>query len=163
MIRDVRRTILSNLTVDKDIIDTMLLRLRDEDTNTRKSIYRHVLPRYINDTTATASGPGFFHPHTLQIAQKERIILDGLGDRDSGVVQEATKLIGEWVDELTGPKAEDGQSTSSAGVVELLKSLDLREEKAASMALKAVFSSKPEVFGGIVFPGACYPKLSLHV
>lgn len=102
---------------------------------------------------------GSTHPRALTISQRELIVRNGLGDRESTVRAAAGSLIGKWVDVVsdTEPKTDDGAADArtkvESGVVALLKMLDLGESAVAADALLSVFVTRVDIFDNIEFGG----------
>lgn len=107
--------------------------------------------------------PGPAHPNNLTEAQREMVIRNGLGDRESSVKAAASTLISDWVDAIDlmveegDVKEQDRvQQTWDAKVLLLLSLLDLGAGTGAMDALFSLFTSKPEMFNKITFQGTFY-------
>lgn len=135
-------------------MSAILNRTRDTDTTIRKLVYSAILEKNVtiedNDQTI---GPT--HPRALSIAQRELIIRNGLGDREPSVRAAAASLLGKWVDVVGDQPAVDGEESPNvkveSGLVQLLKMLDLAEQKYPVDAVLSIFTSRPEIFKTMTF------------
>ncbi|KAG6903032.1 hypothetical protein C0995_007465 [Termitomyces sp. Mi166 len=152
---DVRRAAALNFPIDETTIPAVLDRTRDTDTTIRKLVYSAILEKNV-----TVGGDdrmmGPTHPRALTIAQRELIIRNGLGDREPSVRAAAASLLGRWVDVVGEQPAKlEGKENPDVkvenGLVELLKMLDLTEQKYPVDAVLSIFTSRPEIFQTMTF------------
>ncbi|KAG6876787.1 hypothetical protein C0992_011749 [Termitomyces sp. T32_za158] len=151
---DVRRAAALNLPIDETTISAILDRTRDTDTTIRKLVYSAILEKNVTiGDDDQAMGPT--HPRALSIAQRELIIRNGLGDREPSVRAAAASLLGRWVDVIGGKPAPDSEEKRivkvETGLVQLLKMLDLAEQKYPVDAVLSIFTSRPEIFQTMTF------------
>ncbi|KAG6908746.1 hypothetical protein DXG01_003450 [Tephrocybe rancida] len=151
---EVRRATLLNIPVNDDTLPAILERTRDTDTTLRKLVYSVVLEE--NVTLGNTSEMGLTHPRAFTIAQRERIIRNGLGDRETSVRAAAASLLGKWVDAVEERSAkEEGEEKPEekveSGLVELLKMLDLAEQEYPADAVMSIFTSRTEIFDNMKF------------
>jgi hypothetical protein len=92
------------------------------------------------------------HPKQLSIAQREKIVREGLGDRDPAVRQAASKLISHWVDTLDGSLEEFLMVFDLVGESEA--------EGVAESALKSVFGSRKDLVEKCDFNGSYVGRIS---
>lgn len=104
---------------------------------------------------------GLAHPRVLSIAQRNLIVRNGLGDRETSVRAAACSLLGRWVDivnikaELVDTKLEDGTVDAiQTNVLDLLYLFDLTEENQAAEALLNLFTTRPDIFDKLEFSSA---------
>ncbi|KAH8834752.1 nuclear condensing complex subunit [Flagelloscypha sp. PMI_526] len=171
---DVRRAALLNIPVQDNTIDEILKRTRDIDTATRKLVYSHVLANRILRSSPDGDVPDNAHPRVLTIQQRERVALNGLGDREPSVRSAAAALIARWLTVLTPEdsplyqKKEEGGETSAAEVQpEVLKLTALLslfvlqdESKIARDVLIAVFEERPKLFEALQFDQSYWNDLN---
>ncbi|KAK0458800.1 nuclear condensing complex subunit [Desarmillaria tabescens] len=101
-----------------------------------------------NATQNNEMGPT--HPRRITIAQRERIVCTGIGDREDSVVDAARDLIATWFDlaeempvKQEGPD-KDEQASSNAKFLAFLSLFDLLvAPESAEKALLSVFETKP--------------------
>jgi condensin complex subunit 3 len=155
-IREVRRATLLNMPVTASTLVPILARTRDTDTTIRKLVYSSVL----DPTNHRGEAVGIIHPRALTIAQRELIVRNGLGDRESVVRAAAAKLVTAWVEALSEDGAEDEKKPGNANaktveedMVALLKMFDLTENSVAGDALLSVFTTRVDIFDGLQFGG----------
>lgn len=103
---------------------------------TRKLVYSTILPRLA-------------HPKQLSIAQREQIVLHGLGDREDAVRLATGKLLGSWFDMCNGDP------------LSFLQLFDVRASEICTDALKSIFVSKADVMQGIEFNGIFYLRKNI--
>jgi condensin complex subunit 3 len=133
LLSEVRRAALLSIPPSPKTVKTLLSRTRDVDPGVRKLLYANVLYETLH------------HPKQLSIAQRERIVRDGLGDRDPNVRNAAGKLVASWLDTLDG------------SLEHFLRIFDLVGEpesmSVAEDALKSVFQSRPDIMDNCDFNG----------
>ncbi|KAF8636938.1 hypothetical protein AX17_003189 [Amanita inopinata Kibby_2008] len=150
----------------------------DEDTKPEVSILDEVgetakAGARKRSTQAKTKYIGPTHPRALTIEQRELIVRNGLGDRESNVRAAAEALLGTWVDvvnvgfkneeEVIAVKEESDQDIqiqsqlvkNAPNAVEekaiaFLKLFYL-ENEVASDALLSAFASRPEIYDGLEF------------
>ena len=127
--------------------------MRDTDTTIRKLVYSAILEKNVTVGDSDQMGPT--HPRALTIAQRERIIRNGLGDREPSVRAAAASLLGRWVDVVEEqPRVEGGEQPDAkveSGLVELLKMLDLAEQKYPVEAVLSILTSRPDIIQTMTF------------
>lgn len=113
------------------------------------------------------NGIGVGHPRALTIAQRELVVRNGLGDRETVVKSAAGSLVGAWVDVVGSADAKGANESHQeindkakvarreADVVALLKLFDLAESTVAEDALLSVFKTRVDIFDGLEFDGEC--------
>ena len=94
---------------------------------------------------------GVTHPRALTIAQRELIVRNGLGDRETAVRAAAGKLVGTWVDAVGS-----GKGSITEDVIAFLQTFDLAENTVAEEALLSVLVTRVDVFDGLEFEGKCH-------
>ncbi|KAF7354796.1 Chromosome condensation complex protein [Mycena sanguinolenta] len=91
---EVRRVTLARIPVNSSSLPALLARARDTETTIRKLLYSSVL-------TQAAS-------QTLTTAQRQLLVLHGLGDREETVRTAATDLLVTWIDAIAeGEETEE--------------------------------------------------------
>jgi condensin complex subunit 3 len=88
---EVRRAALYNLPHESATLPHIMGRTRDVDPILRRTVYHGPL-------SATALPD----PRILTIAQREKVVQYGLGDRESSVRKAAATMLGGWVDQAGG-------------------------------------------------------------
>lgn len=155
--RDVRRAVLWNIPINNNTMDAILDRLRDRDTSVRKNCYI-----FLKRNAAQNNEMGTTHPRTITIAQRERIVYSGMGDREDSVLDAAKDLIATWFDlaeeipvKEEGPD-KDEHAASKAKFLAFLSLFDLlAAPESAEKALLSVFETKPSEAKLLTFEGKC--------
>jgi condensin complex subunit 3 len=114
-------------------VKSLLTRTRDVDPGVRKLLYANVLLETLH------------HPKQLSIAQREKVVKDGLGDRDPNVRTAASRLVASWFDTL------DGSFENFLRIFDLIGEPD--SSSIAEEALKSVFNSRPDALDNCDFNG----------
>lgn len=124
---DVRRAILFNLKVTKKTLPYLLERARDINSTTRRSVYGRTM-KTIGDF------------RMLRIGMREKLLLWGLKDRDTGVEQAAVKMVTtQWLDTVDG------------SILELLQRLDVLNSTVAETAVEVIFDQRPNIVSNLSF------------
>ncbi len=137
------------MPLNRVTVDVLLSCSRDVDLLTRKLLYSAVL------------APKLDNPRSLTLIQREKVIKDGLGDREGAVRASASKLIMKWFDLVLAeiPGSEQGAWEGDdggimKGFVRFLELFDvIGGEQIASDALNAIFVLQPEYLDVFVFSG----------
>lgn len=112
----------------------MLSRTRDVDPSVRRLVYVPVLEQAENVE--------------LTKADRENITRTGLKDRDSVVRSAAVKLIGSWLDSLSGDLQK------FVGLLDFTSNED--KENSATMALLSLFESRSDIVEALDFGGMAH-------
>jgi condensin complex subunit 3 len=109
----------------------------------RKLLYSPVLLTKLED------------PKHLTIAQRERVVKDGLRDREDSVRVAAGKVVDAWFESIVSEGSGDG--TVTGDVVGFLQVFNVVESGAgtAADALQSLFVTRKRVLDEIVFNGLC--------
>jgi condensin complex subunit 3 len=152
-----------NIPLVPTSLDVILGRTRDVDPVTRKLVFNGVLQSKLG------------HPRQLSIAQRERIVKDGLGDREPGVRVAAGKLVASWFDAamVEAPKTEKSTwNGDDGGVMKgLIHFLGLFDvvgpgEAVAVDAVLSILTTKPDIPDVFTFEGSSvgYPTFcQVHI
>ncbi|KIY72680.1 hypothetical protein CYLTODRAFT_19435 [Cylindrobasidium torrendii FP15055 ss-10] len=140
---EVRRAVVQYIPILQDTLHHILLRLRDVDAQTRKTVYSAVLQ------------PKLGHPRRLTIAQREEIVKSGLGDREPSVRLAASKMLASWLDIMMGESAhakeleawEGDDGGIMKGLVEFLHLFDVVGPGSVMGAdgVTAIFNLRPDI------------------
>ena len=168
---EVRRNLLLNLPLNKDVLPYLLERARDSDPTTRRALYARLLP---------ALGD-FRH---LSLTHREKLLRWGLRDRDESVRKATAKLFCErWIEdcaalpaELAAEQAEnegEQQVTKPANqaadpsldaLLELLERIDVVnsgiEGGIALAAMKEFWQGRPDYVDYVSFPDDFWEDLN---
>ncbi|KAF5357042.1 hypothetical protein D9756_006730 [Leucocoprinus leucothites] len=144
---EVRRAALVNAPLNRTTVDVILSCSRDVDLLTRKLLYSGVLYSKLDS------------PRSLTLVQREKVIKDGLGDREGAVRAAASKLIMKWFDLVHAEVPNEQVGTwegDDGGVMRaLVRFLELFDvvggEQIALDALNAIFVVKPEFLDVFTF------------
>lgn len=120
------------------------------DLLTRKLLYSGVLYSKLDN------------PRSLTLVQREKVIKDGLGDREGSVRASVSKLIMKWFDfvlaEVPNQREEIWQGDDGGLMKAFVRFLELFDviggEQIALDALNAIFILKPEYLEVFTFSGA---------
>ncbi len=154
-----RKAVLINIPIEQDTLPAILDRTRDTDTNMRKAVYDSVLGKHVlQGHDEKLIGPT--HPRALSIKQRELVVKNGLGDRESAVRAVAANLLATWVD-VSDLDADDFDRSSRGGLKEQFESrilsflnlFDLNEGEVATNALSRIFQAKADIIDNIEFDG----------
>lgn len=158
---EVRRFALLNTPLTPITLPRILTRTRDVDTSVRTFLYSAVLlPSKLPSTTSAARHRSpcpnrLAHPRHLTIAQREKIVSDGLRDREDRVRAAAGKMLGAWFDQVVGEIKVKEENPMTA-LVEFLKLFDVVGDEGtfiAADALNSIFVTRPRVLDSILFSG----------
>lgn len=164
---EVRRNLLLNLPLTKEVLPYLLERARDLDGATRRALYARLLP---------ALGD-FRH---LSLTHREKLLRWGLRDRDEKVREATARLFRErWIEDCAALPAdqaaenEDGaqaqQNNQAAdpsldALLELLERIDIinsgGENGIAQIAIKHFWEGRPDYVDYVSFPDSFWEDLT---
>lgn len=161
---EVRRNLLLNLPLTKEVLPYLLERARDADGTTRRALYARLLP---------ALGD-FRH---LSLTHREKLLRWGLRDRDEKVREATAKLFRErWIEDcaaLPAAQAEGGEAqkdTTNAAppsldaLLELLERIDVvnsgTEGGIALIAMREFWLGREDYLAYVSFPPSFWEELS---
>lgn len=159
---EVRRNLLLNLPLNKDVLPYLLERARDADGATRRALYARLLP---------ALGD-FRH---LSLTHREKLLRWGLRDRDETVKAATARLFRErWIEDCAAkPDAQPGQEAghvakaatpSLEALLELLERIDVVNSGAeggiAQIAMQEFWQGRPDYVSHISFPTSYWNDLT---
>ncbi|CAL1698800.1 unnamed protein product [Somion occarium] len=169
---EVRRFALLNTPLTPVTLPSILTRTRDVDNSVRTYLYAVILlppspstPPSASATRQPSHSPTRLnHPRQLTIAQRERVVKDGLGDREDKVRAAAGKMLGAWFDQVADEvKMTDGEDKQVTSLVAFLKLFDVASVEGGSLAsdaLNSVFMTRPQVLNAIVFQDTFWKELT---
>ena len=159
---EVRRNLLLNLPLTKDVLPYLLERARDADGATRRALYARLLP---------ALGD-FRH---LSLTHREKLLRWGLRDRDDAVRRATARLFRErWIEDcaaLPGGRAvspaPDAAATAAQpsldALLELLERIDVVNaggaDGVAVTAMREFWIGRPDYVDHVSFPEAFWADL----
>lgn len=164
---EVRRNLLLNLPLTKEVLPYLLERARDVDGATRRALYARLLP---------ALGD-FRH---LSLTHREKLLRWGLRDRDENVRKATARLFCErWIEDCAAlpaaqaaEEAEEGQQKTANqaadpsldALLELLERIDIVnsgiEGGIAQVAMKEFWDGRPDYLQYVSFPDSFWEDLS---
>nr|POE72876.1 condensin complex subunit 3 [Quercus suber] len=165
---EVRRNLLLNLPLTKDVLPYLLERARDADGSTRRALYAKLLP---------ALGD-FRH---LSLTHREKLLRWGLRDRDEHVRRATARLFRErWIEDCAALPAADATEhgdkeqlhsptnraakPSLDALLELLERIDIVnsgvEGGIAQVAMKEFWAGRPDYVDYVSFPDSFWEDLS---
>ncbi|OQO15072.1 hypothetical protein B0A48_00454 [Cryoendolithus antarcticus] len=162
---EVRRNLLLNLPLTKEVLPYLLERARDLDGATRRALYARLLP---------ALGD-FRH---LSLTHREKLLRWGLRDRDENVRKATARLFRErWIEDcaaLPAEQAEDAEAQPTTNnqaadpsldaLLELLERIDIVNSGAdggiAQLAMKEFWEGRPDYVDYVSFPDTFWDDLS---
>ncbi|KAK5111333.1 hypothetical protein LTR62_005173 [Meristemomyces frigidus] len=164
---EVRRNLLLNLPLTKDVLPYLLERARDADASTRRALYARLLP---------ALGD-FRH---LSLTHREKLLRWGLRDRDENVRKATARLFRErWIEDCAALPADHASDQdenqpqkpanqaadpSLDALLELLERIDVvnsgGEGGIALVAMKEFWSGRPDYIDYVSFPDTFWEDLS---
>lgn len=159
---EVRRNLLLNLPLTKEVLPYLLERARDADASTRRALYARLLP---------ALGD-FRH---LSLTHREKLLRWGLRDRDENVRQATAKLFCErWIEDCAALPAaqvaegEEKKPTESVpsldALLELLERIDVVNSGIdggiAQVAMSEFWKIRPDYVDYVSFPNSFWDDLS---
>ncbi|TFK73394.1 hypothetical protein BDN72DRAFT_761779 [Pluteus cervinus] len=155
---DVRRAALLNVPLTQASLPAILSRTRDTEAVTRKLVYSSVLKSKLQ------------HPRQLILTQRERIVKDGLGDREPGVRLAAGKMIASWFDAVVADEDQEEQDVTwegdEAGVMKgFVRFLALFDvvgpgQVIAVDAVLSIFVTRPDLLDSFIFPESYWRLLT---
>lgn len=164
---EVRRNLLLNLPLTKEVLPYLLERARDFDGATRRALYARLLP---------ALGD-FRH---LSLTHREKLLRWGLRDRDEKVREATARLFRErWIEDCAAlpadHAAEDEEGEKPAqnnqaadpsldALLELLERIDIinsgGESGIAQIAMKHFWEGRPDYVDYVSFPDSFWEDLT---
>ncbi|WPH03712.1 Hypothetical protein R9X50_00659500 [Acrodontium crateriforme] len=164
---EVRRNLLLNLPLTKEVLPYLLERARDADGGTRRALYARLLP---------ALGD-FRH---LSLTHREKLLRWGLRDRDENVRKATARLFRErWIEDCAAVPAseaaeqQEGEkekpsnqaaNPSLDALLELLERIDVvnsgGEDGIAFTAMKEFWEGRPDYVDYVSFPDSFWEDLS---
>jgi condensin complex subunit 3 len=168
---EVRRNLLLNLPLNKDVLPYLLERARDSDGTTRRALYARLLP---------ALGD-FRH---LSLTHREKLLRWGLRDRDENVRKATARLFRErWIEDCAAlpaaqaaEQAEDGDQQQAQkpanqaappsldALLELLERIDVvnsgSEGGIALTAMREFWEGRPDYVEFVSFPDDFWQDLN---
>ncbi|KAF9817707.1 hypothetical protein IEO21_03256 [Rhodonia placenta] len=148
---EVRHTALLCTPLTPRTLPILLTRSQDVDPSVRKALISQVLSTMPKDAV---------HPRQLTLTQRERMVHDGLGDREDAVRTAARRMVIGWFDVVV--ESIDKQDAMEM-LVQFLKLFDLASPEGNSIAtdaMKALMSMRADIKRKIAFPDAFWTKLS---
>lgn len=160
---EVRRVALLNTPLLPETLPIVLTRTRDIDIGIRALFYAHTLlpSGTTSASTSRAARSAITNPNRLSspkqlsIEQRERVVKDGLGDREDKVRAGAAKMLAGWYD-WAAHDASEAEEEAVKSLMVFLKLFDVVGEGGdlvAVDALKSVFVTRPDVLDAVVFAG----------
>ncbi|THH30647.1 hypothetical protein EUX98_g3519 [Antrodiella citrinella] len=168
---DVRRIALLNTPLSPETLPVLLSRTRDVDVAVRTLLYAHTLLP-VDSTSASTSRAArntiinpnrLNNPRQLSIEQRERVVRDGLGDREGKVRAGAAKMLAGWFDWAADNAGSEGEEKTISSLLVFLKLFDVVSDGGdlvAVDALKSVFVTRPDVFDAVVFQDKYWRSLT---
>lgn len=167
---EVRRNLLLNLPLTKEVLPYLLERARDLDGATRRALYARLLP---------ALGD-FRH---LSLTHREKLLRWGLRDRDENVRKATARLFRErWIEDCAALPAEQAaeqeegaqplQTNQAAdpsldALLELLERIDIvnagGENGIAQIAMREFWEGRPDYVDYVSFPDTFWEDLSAEL
>ncbi|KAK5683094.1 chromosome condensation complex Condensin, subunit G [Elasticomyces elasticus] len=167
---EVRRNLLLNLPLTKEVLPYLLERARDADGPTRRALYARLLP---------ALGD-FRH---LSLTHREKLLRWGLRDRDENVRKATARLFRErWIEDCAALPAadaieqEDGEEAAAPkpanqaadpsldALLELIERIDVInsgiESGIAQVAMKEFWEGRPDYVDYVSFPDSFWEDLT---
>ncbi|TFY58884.1 hypothetical protein EVJ58_g6127 [Rhodofomes roseus] len=161
---EVRRCALMHVPLTPRTVPAVLTRSRDVDPIVRKLLFATILAMGGSTSKSRSrkyqSSSKFEHPRQLTLAQREKVVRDGLGDREGAVRVAASQGIAIWFDILSGDEETDSDS-SLGSVVAFVKLFDVITPEGIDVAvdaLKSLFLTR--ILDYIVFDDAFWKNLS---
>lgn len=126
------------LPLNISTLPELLKRSRDTDKAVRKIVFRVLRKVPVR---------------SLSVAQRSTIVRNGMGDRESSVRSEASKLLAVWALGCTPPAESKSSKPSAAGALkvdlhEFVDLFDLWDGEVAEEAVKALIYHHPDIFEG---------------
>ncbi|EMC94276.1 hypothetical protein BAUCODRAFT_26438 [Baudoinia panamericana UAMH 10762] len=164
---EVRRNLLLNLPLSKEVLPYLLERARDADASTRRALYARLLPAL-----------GDFR--YLSLTHREKLLRWGLRDRDENVRKATARLFRErWIEDCAakpaeeledGPQEEQPKVSNQAAdpsldaLLELLERIDVvnsgGEGGIAQIAMKEFWEGRPDYVEYVSFPDTFWEDLT---
>jgi condensin complex subunit 3 len=161
---EVRRNLLLNLPLTKEVLPYLLERARDLDGATRRALYARLLP---------ALGD-FRH---LSLTHREKLLRWGLRDRDEKVREATARLFRErWIEDCAAMPADNAEGEEQAqqnnqaadpsldALLELLERIDIinsgGESGIAQIAMKQFWQGRPDYVDYVSFPDSFWEDLT---
>ncbi|KAJ1648373.1 chromosome condensation complex Condensin, subunit G [Coemansia erecta] len=135
---EVRRAVLLNIEKNASTLPFVLERARDVDATNRKCVFVKVM---------TA-----IDYRLLSIEDRERLLVAGINDRDSGVRRACVRMVGEgWL------------TFAGENLLELTAALDVVDSPAAGKVMQALFAAYTEIPENLSFDNELWNTLTPEV
>ncbi|KAJ1817983.1 chromosome condensation complex Condensin, subunit G [Coemansia sp. RSA 2598] len=135
---EVRRAVLLNIEKNANTLPFVLERARDIDATNRKCVFVKVM---------TA-----IDYRLLSIEDRERLLVAGINDRDSGVRRACVRMVGEgWL------------TFAGENLLELTAALDVVDSPAAGKVMQALFAAYTEIPENLSFDNELWNTLTPEV
>ncbi|TKA24605.1 hypothetical protein B0A50_06365 [Salinomyces thailandicus] len=165
---EVRRNLLLNLPLNKEVLPYLLERARDADGSTRRALYARLLPAL-----------GDFR--YLSLTHREKLLRWGLRDRDENVRKATARLFRErWIEDCAAMPADQAAQEEEGGegkkpanqaadpsldaLLELLERIDVvnsgTETGIALTAMREFWEGRPDYVDYVSFPDTFWEDLS---
>ncbi|KZT66264.1 hypothetical protein DAEQUDRAFT_768182 [Daedalea quercina L-15889] len=161
---EVRRCALLHVPLTPRTVPAVLTRSRDVDPNVRKLLFSTILSMGGSSSKSKSrryqSSSKFEHPRQLTLAQREKVIRDGLGDREEAVRVAASQAVAAWHDIVSG---EEETESPLDGIIAFVKLFDVVSPEGIEIAvdaLKALLLTNSGVFEHIILDAAFWQTLS---
>jgi condensin complex subunit 3 len=140
-------------------LPAILDRTRDVDVKVRQLVFQQILYLPIKNAIENKlnledpSSVGLAHPRAMQIAQRELVVRNGLGDREPSVRAAASRVLSAWVDIATDPDPNGGPGSVLDNLLAFLGMFDLTSDNTAEEALLCILAIKTDVVDALSFDG----------
>ncbi|KAH9924026.1 nuclear condensing complex subunit [Fomitopsis serialis] len=161
---EVRRCALLHIPLTPRTVPSVLTRSRDVDPVVRKLLFSSILamgdPSSKSRSRKYQSSSKFEHPRQLTLAQREKVVRDGLGDREDAVRVAASHTVAAWFDIVSTDEEVD---TSLGDLVAFVKLFDVISPEGVDVAidaLKSLFLTRNVVLDNVVFDDTFWQSLN---
>ncbi|KAJ2378443.1 chromosome condensation complex Condensin, subunit G [Coemansia sp. RSA 2607] len=135
---EVRRAVLLNIEKNASTLPFVLERARDVDATNRKCVFVKVMAA--------------IDYRLLSIEDRERLLVAGINDRDSGVKRACVRMVGEsWL------------TFAGQNLLELTAALDVVDSPAAGKVMQALFAAYTEIPENLSFDSDLWETLTPEV
>ena len=147
-------------------VPAVLTRSRDVDPVVRKLLFATILSMGAHTGKPRSrkyqSSSTLEHPRQLTLAQREKVVRDGLGDREDTVRAAAAQTVSAWFDIVSSDDAGESWLDGLVAFVKLFDAVSPEGVDIAADALKSLFLTRNTVLDSVVLDGNgfCSPLMN---
>ncbi|KZT12609.1 uncharacterized protein LAESUDRAFT_689301 [Laetiporus sulphureus 93-53] len=160
---EVRHATLQHIPVIARTLPVILTRSRDVDPSVRKLLFSAILSSAIGRSKYSTPDPTadfLLYPQQLTLAQREKVVREGLDDKDASVQVAAAQMLAEWFDNLR----QDGDNVSVTDkLLEFARLFDVAAPEGIDIVdrgMRSLFDTNPDILREVHFDAKYWNMLT---